>query len=286
MSLLLHPTTRYQLDALVAAQPHAVMVVGPTGSGKTAIAYELARRLLDIDTVTNYPYFLHIQPEKQTLGIEQIRQFKEALRRKTTGQKALRRIILLSDAHMMTIEAQNAVLKTLEEPPEDTALLLTTNDITALRPTIRSRAQQMLVQPVGQEEAKEYFRAQGFTNAEIDTAFYMSDGRVGLMAAILEAKGDHALVDAIQTAKKLLQMTVFERLQQVDSLGKDKAELQILLEALQRVISSGLKQATAKSNQAQVKRFYNLSRGVQTAQDAFVANTNTKLVLTDLFLNL
>lgn len=283
MKLLLHPTTEYQFEALKNTTPHAVLVTGEDGTGKIAVARELATQLLDED-ITNNPYFLEVQPEKHTIGIEAIRQLRDFLGKRTTGQKQLRRAVIVCDGHLMTIEAQNALLKNLEEPPEDTVVIITASDITKLLPTIRSRAQQLHIVPVSLEQAKVYYP--DIDQKHLSTAFYMSDGRVGLLSALLNEDETHPLVAAISEAKELLKMSQYERLAQTDSLSKQKESLPMLLTGMQRILASGLKQATVRNNNAQTKAFYHSSRAVYEAQAALQRNVNTKLLLTDLFLHL
>lgn len=283
--LLLHPTTAHQLKALLQAQPHAILISGSTGTGKHAIAQQFVAQILGPETINN-PYILHISPETNGVSIEEIRKIRNFLNRKTSGKAKIRRIVLVTDSHTMTSEAQNALLKTLEEPPADTMVILTASDPTALKQTIRSRSQQLLVLPVSQESAEAYFKTAGYQNQDIQTAYYMSDGRVGLLKALLEGAGDHELVGAIAQAKELLKMPVYERLVQVDGLSKEKDHVALLMQGLERVVLSGLRQSADKKSEAAVKKFYHLSKSIQRAQEALGKNGNAKLVLTDLFLNM
>lgn len=284
--LLLHPTTWHQLRALKQSTPQAVMISGKPGAGKQAIALSLASEVLEVEDPLLHPYFLLVTPEKLHIGIDEVRKVRDFLSRKTTGKGTIRRIVLIPDAHTMTSEAQNALLKTLEEPPADTMIVLTTSDITALKPTIRSRSQHLITLPVAKENAVEYFTELGYTEDQVQTAFFLSGGEVGLLAALLSEETEHPLVGAISRAKTLLQAPKYERLIKVDELSKQKEQLEPLLDGLQRVITGGLNQATAADNPLQAKRFYKLSKVVMTAQEQFKQNTNSKLLLTNLFLHM
>lgn len=285
-NLLLHPTTAHQYKALVNSKPHAVLISGNSGSGKKTIAGELVCEILGIKDLENAAYLLNISPEKDSIGVESIRTIKDFLSRKTTGNAQIRRVILITDGHTMTSEAQNALLKSLEEPPEDAMVIVTTNDITALKPTIRSRTQQLLVLSVDQASAEKYFESAGYKLADIQAAYYMSEGRMGLLTALLEQSQDHELVAAVNSAKEILRMTTYERLLKVDELSKQKETCGLLLQGLERVILSGLRQAAVKQNQESVKRFYGLSKSVQSAQHSLSDSGNTKLVFTNLFLQM
>lgn len=284
--LLLHPTTWHQLRALTQSTPQAVMISGKPGAGKQTMALSLAAEVLGVEDSLTHPYFLQVTPEKLHISIAEVRKIRDFMSRKTTGKGTIRRIVLIPDAHTMTTEAQNALLKTLEEPPADTMIILTTSDITALKPTIRSRSQHLITLPVAKESAVEYFSEQGYTEDQVQSAFFLSGGEVGLLAALLSEETDHPLVSAISQAKTLLTAPKYERLVKVDELSKQKEQLEPLLDGLQRVITGGLNQATANDNPIQAKRFYQLSKAVMTAQEQLKRSVNSKLLLTNLFLEM
>jgi DNA polymerase III subunit delta' len=279
--LLLHPVTAHHLSAFLAAMPHAICIVGPAGSGKEALALQIISGALGSGSSKAT---LEIKTQNGAIGINDIRQIRDYLKRRTAGKAAIRRAILIPEAHTMSIEAQNALLKTLEEPPADAMIVLTAADITQLQPTIRSRSQQFLVMPVGIESARAYFTAHAAQPAKVETAYFMSEGRVGLMRAIIENNESHPLFQAIQSAKKLLQQTSYERLIEVDNLSKQKEQTNQLLEGLERVTMSGLRQAANAQKPTPVKKFYTLSQNIHIAKERLHKNANAKLVLTNLFM--
>lgn len=282
--LLLHPTTAYQLHALTQAAPHAVLVSGNSGTGKTSLAHYFIQAVTGKKPQNN-PYFLEITADR-SIGIEAIRDIRDFLSRKTTGKAAVRRAVFIKNAHLMTAEAQNALLKTLEEPPADTMIVLTVNDITALKHTIRSRAQLLLVLPVDEMSAREYFQQMGHDPKAIQTAYHMSDGRAGLMTNLLTESSDHQLVGAIKEAKTVLQKNTYERLLLVDSLSKDKEQLALLLLGLERVVVNGLRHSAKKKNETTTRKFYELSQHISEAQAQLPKSANAKLLLTNLFLSI
>lgn len=283
--ILLHPTTRHQLTSLLQTLPHAVIIHGSDGTGKKALAHEFIAQILGKQS-QNSPYMLSITPENGHIGIEQVRNIRDFLKRKTTGSIVIRRVIVISDSHCLTTEAQNALLKTLEEPPKDTIVILTADDPTKLKQTIRSRAQQLIVLPISLEDAQKFYTPQGHEQKNIVSAYYMSDGRAGLLGAILTNSTDHELVRAIKKAKQLLEQSKYERLAQLDTIIKSKENLMINLSGLERIIMSGLRQAADKNNADTVRKFYTLSNYIEQTKQALLANGNPKLVLTKLFINM
>ena len=129
--------------------PHAVFVVGPAGSGKKEYARQAASLYLlgreDPQRLVECPFFQELPDYK----IETLRTCCAELNRQVFGRG--RRCLVIPDAHKLTAQTQNALLKTLEEPPEDALLILTGNE-QAVLPTIRSRC--MLVRVGAEDQAK------------------------------------------------------------------------------------------------------------------------------------
>jgi DNA polymerase III delta prime subunit len=284
--LLLHDTTRQAVSRLLAKRVHAIVLTGPAGSGKSTLAGAIARDVLGKASLDREPYYRRYAPVDNTVTIEQMRDAQKFLALKTTGTGATRRVIVIERADTMAAEAQNAILKTLEEPPLDTMILLTASQPEKLLPTIRSRAQLVHITPPGQPVAEEYFGAKGFTGPAVTKAYVLSAGMVGLMQAILENEHDNPLVQDIQAAKSLLQKTVFERLTVVDELSKQRERVTGLLTALKRICQGALEQAAQKQQTASVTSWHHRLQQTAEAEERFAKNANTKLLLTDLFLNL
>lgn len=183
----------------------------------------------------------------------------------------------------MTIEAQNAFLKLLEEPPADTIIILTATSQTDLLPTITSRAPKLDVKPVAQADLTEYFAAKA-EPTEITKAYHMSGGQVGLMGALLDNEHNQALLGYIGAAKELLQAKPFERLVFIDQYLKQKDSIESLLWALLVVSKAALFQAGQHDKTALVKHWRKAIEAVLYAQDSLPAHPLPKLLLTDLSL--
>ncbi len=85
----------------------------------------------------NDPDLLLIDPSQQSLGIAEIRQIRWQIQTKPQHRKT--KIVILAQAEKLTVEAQNALLKTLEEPPDNTVLILIAFDANLLLKTVTSR---------------------------------------------------------------------------------------------------------------------------------------------------
>lgn len=120
---------------------HAYLISGSPGSGVNEFASELAGLFLENGElqVQLHPDFHAIEPgsKSRRLLIEQVRDLEESIHR--TADKGLRKVAVIRDADRLMPQAANAFLKTLEEPPAGSLLLLTSELPEALLETIRSR---------------------------------------------------------------------------------------------------------------------------------------------------
>lgn len=284
--MLLHAQTRASLGRLVTNRPHAVLLVGQPGAGKYYTGLWFLSQALDTKSLTNSPYFLHLSAPNGSVGIESIRELQAFLQLKTAGDKPLRRAVLLENADSMSSEAQNALLKVLEEPPEDTILVLTAGQPQNLKPTIHSRVQAVTLLPVGKQETIDYFGIQGHGESDITKAHSLSNGQVGLITSLLDTTEQHDLKDKITLAKELYGMQPFERLCKVDELAKQKDELPLLLYACKRICVSALEQAALRDQQSAAKAWYRQLHLIAQAEQDLSRNPNPKLFLTDLFISI
>ncbi len=286
--LLLNPKTSAAIESFINKPSHSLIIDGKLGTGKRSIANFIASKLLNIspEQLSTYSNILNIEPDNSSISIEKIRLAQQFLKLRTTGDSPVRRILIVDQAEQMTIEAQNAFLKILEEPPADTVILIITNQKIKLLPTIRSRAQTLTVQNLSKNQINEYFINQGFGQEDINKAYNITNGRIGIMSTLLNngADGDH--FESIDQAKQILAMSKFERLTLVDQLAKNKEALPALLNSLSLISAAALKQTLGNDRVQQAKQWHQkLKLAIKTEQE-ITLNPNTKLLLTDLFLSL
>ncbi len=283
--LLLHPRTRQQFDQFTKTGNHALLITGQPGAGKETTALLFAQELLGGKSLDLQPYFKHVIPESNSVSIEQIRQLHSFVQLKTTGQETIRRVVVISQADTMADEAQNALLKLLEEPPVDTVLILTAIDAGKMRQTILSRVQTVSIDRIAASDATEYFIAKHDAK-DIAWAHALSDGQVGLMTALLSGKSEHAVAQQIEIAKQILAASVFDRLCRVDEIGKSKDLLPDFMYACKRICISALESAAKKGASQQVTAWHKRLSVVVDAEDGLRTNVSPKLLLTDLFVRL
>lgn len=282
--LVLHDQTIKHLEQLAAQPVQGILLTGEDGVGKGAVAFALASKLLETDAARS-PQCKHVEPdEKGTISIEKVRELQRFLRLKTTGKARIRRAIIIEHSSGMTTEAQNAFLKTLEEPPADTVLILTVAHPHDVLPTILSRLQQFAVMAPPADTVQRYFGAMHPATA-VTQAYFLSGGLPGLMSALLSDEQDHPLKQSVQQAKELLQADAFARATRIDQF-KQKTDAVHLCQALQRIAQTSLMQAAGKQDDKRLSQWHKILRASTQAQELLHKNANTKLVLTHLVLQL
>ena len=174
-----HEGARSRLETAVAGErlPHALLLHGPEGVGKERFAAVLAGALFcsrrgatlipcgecadcALSRAASHPdlHWLRIPEDKKSIGVDAVREACEQLG--MTSMRSGYRVAIVSPAHSMTINAQNALLKTLEEPSPRTLLVLVTSRPSRLLATLRSRCQRVEIPRPGAVPATQWLGAE------------------------------------------------------------------------------------------------------------------------------
>jgi DNA polymerase-3 subunit delta' len=274
--LLLHPSDQKQLAALLASEVGSIMLEADRGFGKETIARVLASEL----TNSRPEYMTVIEPQETSITIEQIRSLKSffSLKAHSTDTK---RVAVLVNADTMTTEAQNSLLKLLEEPPKNCYIILTVSHPEQLLGTISSRVQTVHLRNLPVDNVKQYFQTKGYKSVDIDRVASLANGLVGVSTTILLGENT-AYVDSLEHAKQLLGQKHLDRLKAVDMLTKDKQATLLILDAFKIIATAGIR----KGSKSQENLWKALLKASSTAEQQLAVNASTKLVLTNLFLSL
>lgn len=166
---------------------HAYLFCGGRGTGKTTIARIFARAL-DI-----HPEDIYEMDAASNRQIDDIRDLREAV--KTLPFSSKMKCYIIDEAHMLTKEAFNALLKTLEEPPEHVLFILATTDREKIPATIASRCQTFTFKQPNMRVLSQYVADVAVKeNYEID----------GAAAELVAIAGDGSYRDTLSTLEKVL----------------------------------------------------------------------------------
>jgi DNA polymerase III delta' subunit len=194
--------------------PHAFLIGGPSGSGKSTLAIEIAAALNCREKHSSSPLpcgkcnnchriyegnfpdvkILTKKKDKATLGVEAVKDFREDMFLSSTESE--NKIYIIDDAECMTPEAQNALLKVLEEPPKSVSIILLAKECDRILTTIKSRAQYIPMSRFDDGElAKQLLNESADARAikAADPTKFMglvmsADGRLGLAKNLLSKK--------------------------------------------------------------------------------------------------
>lgn len=227
---------------------HAYILAGEKGSGKKMLAEILAATLQCEEGGVNpcgrckscmqvaggnQPDIIYVTHEKASLGVDDIRtqvNADVAIKPYSSAKK----IYIIPDGEKMTEQAQNALLKTIEEPPEYAVFLLLTENMNAFLPTILSRCVTLQLKPVNPKLIKKYLMEQHQIPdylAEVSAGF--SQGNVG--KAIRYASSEEFIEIKKETVHVLMhveEMKNYEILQFVKQMSEKKKDISDYLDLM------------------------------------------------------
>lgn len=187
-------------SALAAGRVHhAYLFLGPEGVGKRAVAVAFAKAIhcaeltndfcgdcADCSRIAdgNHPDVRVIEPlaGKKEISIQQIRNLQRELSyRSFTG---MRKIAIVDPATLMNAPGQNALLKTLEEPPQDSLIILIAANVGGLLPTLRSRCLQLTFAPLTRKEVSGFLISRhGMNGTDAELVAALALGSIGAALA-------------------------------------------------------------------------------------------------------
>ncbi|MDY6328331.1 MAG: DNA polymerase III subunit [Lachnospiraceae bacterium] len=206
---------------------HAYIINGEKGMGKRTVAKAFAMTLLCEEKGTvpcmkchscvqaltdNNPDLITITPDKPTtLSIDHIRQTlvnDVELKPYSNSHK----VYIVEDAELMNNAAQNAILKTIEEPPEYAVIILLTTNISALLQTVLSRCVKLDMQPLKKEVVKKYLmEKEKVVDYQADIAVSFAGGNLGKAIELSKSQDFAGMLDeVIQLLRYIKDMQAYE----------------------------------------------------------------------------
>lgn len=297
---------------------HAYILGGEKGSGKRTIAAAFAQTLqceggqqdacgschsCKQAESKNHPDIIYVTHEKpNSIGVEEIReQVVSDVQIKPYSSKY--KIYIIADADKMTVQAQNALLKTIEEPPAYAVIILLTANVPSLLPTILSRCVTLAMKPVADSEVKDYLMEHvQIPDYQADICVAFAQGNIGKAVQLASSENFNEIrSSALHLLKCVRKMDMSDIMAHVKGVSEFKVDIQDYLDFLAVWYRDVLyfkatkdidglifkDQAQSISDQANFSSYEgieNILKGLEKAKTRLNANVNFELAMGLLFL--
>lgn len=169
----------FEKRAINKSLSHAHLIVGVDGIGKSKLARIFALQILGGLDTRQYVDIINYSPKKASFGVDEVRELITEVNKKPfEGNK---KVIIIHEGNKLTIQAQNALLKTIEEPPSGVFIIMLCESLELVLDTIKSRCQIYKLTPLTKDEIAEYVKNinSNATETEIIASLAYSEGVPG-----------------------------------------------------------------------------------------------------------
>lgn len=279
--------------------PHGLMLAGPSETGKHRFARSFAQLLLCHSPVegkpcdackacllfraSTHPDYLSVEPEEsgKAIKVDQVRSLGEFATK--TASMGARRVILVSPAESMNLNAANAFLKTLEEPGPGVILLLVVHQLGLILPTIRSRCRLLPFHLPRGEQTYKWLSSSGANSADIRQVMALSGGRPFRARRLLETelKDQLALFQQTLDALEARKIAPLDAAKIVQSMPKED-----VIEWFQYKVYAKIKSETGRAP-ALTRILFKFVDRLTLIRQRFLssANPNAQLLWEELFMD-
>lgn len=299
---------------------HAYLFQGDPGSGKRLMANTFAMALqceaggvkgcgechsCKQAVSRNHPDIIYVTHEKpNSIGVDDIREqlVSDVMIKPYNGKY---KVYIVAEAEKMTVQAQNALLKTLEEPPAYAVILLLTTNASMLLDTILSRCVLLNLKPVPDDQVRKYL----MENLEIpdyqaDICVAFAQGSIGRAAALASSENFNAIkASAMQLVNNIKEMDINDVISAVKNVLQYKVDINDYLDILAVwfrdvlyfkatrdidgiIFRDQLKGIRKNASTSSYEGLETIIKALQTAKARLDANVNFDLTMELLFLTM
>ena len=266
---------------------HSYLFIGTEGIGKKNIASEFAKMILCLNEKKycnlcksciefnsgNHPDFEIIVPDGTSIKIEQIRKMQQKIVESPIISE--KKVYIIDDADLMTKEAQNCLLKTLEEPPEYVIIILIGSIENNFLSTIKSRCTIIKFKDISNENIKEYMQKKYNINDLSDNMLKIIGGSIGKAEKLKEKNQLYESV--INIVENITRLDLIEFLKKSDEIYKNQEDKFDILENMNVCFFSKAKEDI---------RFLKCIDVIEETRKRLLANGNFNMCIDNMLFNL
>ena len=265
---------------------HSYLFVGQAGIGKKMIATEFAKAILCLGDDkycnncksclefdgNNNPDFILIEPEGNNIKIDQIRNMQRKVQEKPIISN--KKVYIINSADLMTKEAQNALLKTLEEPPEFVTIILVGENENEFLATIKSRCMILHFNSISSSDMEKYLEE----NYNMNVTSNMLDVFQGSIGKAIELKDKQEEYLSIESAiENLEKEDLIDLIKKLDILYTSKDEILDMLDYINIIL--------LKKSKEDVK-YTECIKIVENTKRRIAQNANYDMSIDDMLFNI
>lgn len=225
---------------------HSYIFTGEESIGKLLFAKEFAKAILCINdtkpcnscksciefNTLNNPDYRIINPDGNSIKIDQIRDLiKSAYEKPIISNK---KVFIINNSNLMTREAQNSLLKTLEEPPEYITIILVTSNSNLFLPTVKSRCSKIAFNKLTNEELKIILKEKYNISTVSDLVIQIADGSIQRALDVIEKETDYINTNKIYS--NIEKISLIDIINSKEEIFKEKEITEEILDYINLVL--------------------------------------------------
>lgn len=278
---------------------NSYMFIGQEGVGKKIFAEEFARMILCMSdnkcncnkcdscikfNSGNHPDFFEINPDGNYLKISQIREFQESVYQKPIVSN--KKVFIINDADKMTVEAQNSLLKTLEEPPQYVVIILIVANESLMLSTVKSRCVKFNFYGILKNEMLDYIKSNKLIENPSENILELCGGSIGKLQNIKENIENYSQIENLfcnilsKKYKSILDITSNSKV-----LYKDKENINEYLEYMIVILYNLIKKEEIQISGKSIM-YFNIIKMIENTKNKLNSNCNYDMCIDELLFNL
>ena len=240
---------------------HSYLFVGMSGIGKKMIAKEFAKAILCLNEnkycnkcksciefdSNNNPDFFCLEPDGNSIKIDMIRELQKSIQEKPIISS--RKVYIINDADKMTKDAQNCLLKTLEEPPEFASIILVGENENEFLATIKSRCMILHFNPIDDEKMKNYL-SKNYNMQVSSNQLDLFQGSIGKAISLKDKQDTYLKIEEL--IENMENKNIINIVKQAEILYKSKDEISEMLDYINIILLKKAKKDERYTNCIQI----------------------------------